>query len=156
LKHLEDFLQLQGLMQDARDSTSPIVKVARENKGSFRRDSILEPVAEFPGLFRAVVLEQIEMETNEMNGLVPSGNLNGNMEGSPLFESGVRKIQIIPTEDGKAAENRVPMMALFVDRVFSVSKVGPESIGEKLELRSEGPTSSLTFGARAMLTLNFL
>src|SRR3954447_8565416 len=90
-------------------------------------------------LLRLPPPEQSKMDAYAMQVLGPFGNTDFAMQHAAAFETMRRNITVVPANDGITAENRIAMVPLIVDRIFSVSKFRPYGMGQKLILRVARP-----------------
>ena len=63
------------------------------------------------------------------------------MEQAAALETVRRNVFIVPTRNGIAAQNRIAVMPFIVYRIFSIGKIGPHRIRQKLVLRAAAASS---------------
>jgi hypothetical protein len=72
-----------------------------------------------------------------MDGLAPLlRDLDRSMKNPPFLEAVIRNVEVSMHEKRMPAQNRISVMPFRVNRIFSVSEVGPDPIRENLELGS--------------------
>ena len=65
------------------------------------------------------------------------------MQEPPPLQSVERDILVFPGDDRKFAEDRVSVVPLGINRVFTVSEMGPHPVGQVLKLRGSRPILEL-------------
>src|SRR5690606_41388299 len=95
------------------------------------------------------------MHANAVQRIFPSRNGNFAVKQSSAFKAMSGNVFIFPTQDGKATENGVSVMAMIIDGVSAVSVIWPDGICQKLILGNFWPILEAE-GKPRMRTNDFL
>ena len=90
--------------------------------------------AEASDLGLTLGLEQSEMQANRMYGPMFSGDIDDGVKKTAFFKSIGGDVDVLDELKGVFAEDRVTVMACAVDRIFSISHVWPDLMGQVVEL----------------------
>ncbi len=152
---LEDLAGLDTIHQDRCGLAIPVVEIAGDEDGAFRGNALADSGAEGLDLLVSSPVEQIEMETEDMQGDGQSGQRNPGVEDSSFFEAIRGDIQIFPFGEGELAEDGVSVVAVGVHGVFPVGVVRPDLVGQKLKLWAVGPAGDF-FSVLSVVSQHFL
>src|SRR6185437_9738467 len=95
----------------------------------------LDPVADAPKLHATIPLAQAEMHADRVDRMFMVWQLDLRVKKTSAFQTIGRNVDVLRENDRVLAENRIAVMTRRIDGIFSVGKVRPDLVGQKLELR---------------------
>lgn len=136
---LKDLPGLNAVHQDGRGLAVPIVEIAGDEDRAIRGNALADSAAQGSDLLVSSPVEQVEMETEDMQGVGQSRQRDYGVQDASLFEPIRRDIEIFPFGERKLAEDGVSVVAAGVHGVFSVGIMRPDLVGQKFKLGAVGP-----------------
>ena len=154
-RQFERFDQIKPFNQNTARHFTPIIEVPGNDQGRMWGYQLLNTLFQCQQLLRLTTLEQSQVNTYAVQIFWPAGNTDFAMKQATTFKTVCGNIFIVPTRNGITAQNRIAVMPFIVYRIFSIGKIGPDRVSQKLMLRPVRPIIE-TGGVPSMLADHFL
>jgi hypothetical protein len=141
LHQLEYFVHVQGMSELVRRLVPPVpvVEVTRDDERRVARDEAFDPLAQALELTAAATRRQREMYAYAMERRVPARDDDFAVQKAAPLETMRGDILVHPVLYRKTRQDRVAVVAVVIDGVSAVGKVGPDRIRQELVLRFRRP-----------------
>ena len=126
------FMQVRALSQHLVGAQAPVVEVARCNHRSARRYVLMDEVTQQVHLLQAMRFGQAQVHANHVQMGDAARHLQYTVQQAPPFGPADGRVAVAEIDDRKLGQHGVAMVALGVDGVAAIGKLGPDAVGQKL------------------------
>ena len=135
--------------------SQPVIEITGNNQRCVMRDMRFDPFDQGGKLPLPFESKQAQVNTDDVYMLSRFGYLDGAMQQAAAGTLETRQVEIVPFRDQVLAQYGVAVMSLFIDRVFTIGVMRPDTVRQEFELAYIGPGRNLGFMVK-VASLNFL
>lgn len=151
---LKHFSHIEAIVEMYRCLAPPVVEITGDDQSLVGRygSYVLHQPAE---LFISLEVEQTEMNTDDVQHLTCIRYPRNSMQQTATGPACQCDIDVLPFCNGEFTEYGIAMMTSLIDRIFTVSMIRPDSVGEEFHLVVIGPAGD-RFTAAGVFPMDLL